>query len=742
MKKSVIAILLLAITAQGRQRLLPEKTIAQSLPGTVTLSLVEFNRLVELAEAAARKPKPPAAPVPFILSRAVFALRVENESVFGSLNVDGDVLQKGPTRVDIATGLTILEAQQSQAPLPLLKEGATHAAIVNGPGAFSISMKVACEVTVDAGRASFSVQAPTAGSALLTLDMPGNHANVHVEPGLITNRGTSNGRTIIDAALEPGKPAKIWWTTREAAAPVTQRELRFLSDVKTLISAGDSQLRIAALCDVTVVQGEPTEFRLPLPSGYEVTEASGATLDSSEIQSGVLILKVREPSRRTHQFLVAIERPNADNKLDAPFLTLIGAQRETGEVLVEGVGTMDLTAKEEGGLRRIDVRETGAVARSLSHFPLQAAFRYHRRPGDAPKLALEWSQFPDSPVLSAIAERATITTLLNVEGKTLTEVTLRVRNHAQPFVKVGLPRGASLLSAEVEGEKVKPVLGSDGSRVPLLRTGFRPSGAYTVSFVYLSSGAPFAKNGSYEMGLPKLDIPISFSSWEVFLPDRLEVRQFAGNALSASVVAARPQEVFAAVGQDSDGLEAERAAVAVTDLGRLEAGQIGGVVVDQAGAIISGAKISILNTQTNVARSTSTDGEGRWVVSGVPQGPVRVKVDAQGFKSLQQELNFDASHSAMLGSTLEIGATTETVNVTAGAASLLDRTEMKIDQAARRVREAQLNSPSQNVFNLQRKVAGILPVRVDVPHAGKSYRFVRALVMDEETKITFQYKSK
>ena len=53
-----------------------------------------------------------------------------------------------------------------------------------------------------------------------------------------------------------------------------------------------------------------------------------------------------------------------------------------------------------------------------------------------------------------------------------------------------------------------------------------------------------------------------------------------------------------------------------------------------------------------------------------------------------------------------------------------------------------LNAPSQNVFNLQRKVAGVLPVRIEVPRGGKSYRFVRPLVLDEETRITFQYKSK
>ena len=54
-----------------------------------------------------------------------------------------------------------------------------------------------------------------------------------------------------------------------------------------------------------------------------------------------------------------------------------------------------------------------------------------------------------------------------------------------------------LLSADVEGQRVSPVTGADGSRVPLLRPGFNPSGAYTVSFVYLNSGARFAKNGAY-----------------------------------------------------------------------------------------------------------------------------------------------------------------------------------------------------------------------------------------------------
>jgi carboxypeptidase family protein len=740
MKRTAIAILLFSVVTYGQQRTLaPERRLVPDAPGTVTLTLAEFNRLVELA---ARKPKvTEPAPLPFILSRAIYKLRIESESVVGTLEIDGEVLHKGPTKVPLVSGLTILDAQQLQKPLPLFQDGSTHTAILNGPGAFSVSMNIAAGLLVDAARASFTVPVPPAGSSMISLDISGSHADLHLEPGLITSRTTSNGHTLIDATLEPGKTARVWWTTREVTAPVTQREARFLSDIKSLISVGDSELRIAALCDITVIQGEPSEFRVPLPSGFEVTEASGSTLDSSENQSGTLVLRVREASRRAHQFLIALERSGRENKFEASFVGFTGAQRETGESLVEGVGTMELTAKEDGGLKRIDVREAGAVVRSLAHFPVQAAFRYHRRPGDSPKLTLEWNQFPDSTVLSAIGERATITTLLNVEGKSLTEVTLRVRNHAQPFVKLVLPQGASLLSAEVEGEKVKPVVGSDGSRVPLLRAGFRPSGAYTVSFVYLASGVSFGKSGKYELVIPKMDVPVSLLTWEVFLPDRLEVKQFGGSALSAGLFPGKMQETFA--GDADEYAEMDQSIWAPTniDIGSLEAGQIGGVVVDPLGAVVSGAVITIVNTQTGASQTARSDGEGRWVSSGVRSGPVRVKVESPGFKPFQQELNFDSSRPARLGTTLEAGSVSEVVSVTAGNEHL-ERESGKVDQQLRKAQEARVNAPSQNVFSLQRRVAGILPVRVEVPRAGKSYRFVRPLVLEEETKITFQYKSK
>ena len=736
--RAAVLILLITIVAVGQQR---NTTFDASLPqpgspGTVTLSLSEYNRLVELATRKARTPD--GVPLPFVLSHAVFKLRVEKQTLVGTVEIDGSILQKGAVKTPLTTGLTVLEAKQAGSPLPLMQEGSSHSAILIGPGPFAVSLGVAAPLTIEAGRASFTLPVPLASSAALSLELPGNHANVRVEPGLVTNRSTVNGNTLIEAALEPGKPARIYWTTREIAAPVAQRAVRFLSDVKTVVSVGDSQMKVTALCDLTVIQGEAAEFKLPLPDGFDLATASGNTLESNEVSGNTLTLRVLDPARRNHQFLIALERTNRETKVDAPLLTFTDAQRETGELLVEGIGAMELEATESGGLRRIDVREASAITRSLSHFPLQAAFRYNRRATEAPKLQLEWRQFLDADVLSAVAERATVTTLANVEGRTLTEVSLRVRNHAKPFMKVDLPAGAQLVTAEVEGERVKPVLGADGSRVPLLRARLDSSKAYTVSFVYLSSGARFAKSGSYDMGLPKLDIPVNMLTWEVSLPERLEVKQFGGNALAAELLPPAAANNFLMDGAETvDDVTRNWTEI---DLSSLEPGQIGGIIVDPVGAVVAGAEIAVSNTQTGMTLTTRSGGDGHWMVAGMQPGSVRVTISAAGFKKAQVELEHQTSKAARMGTTLEVGTASEAVTVTAG--EQLSNDGRRAEDLAQRAQAAQLYANSQNVFNLQRRVAGLLPVAVEVPRSGKSYRFVRPLVLDEETRITFQYKSK
>jgi hypothetical protein len=523
------------------------------------------------------------------------------------------------------------------------------------------------------------------------------------------------------------------------------REVRFVSDAKTLVSVSEAEMHVAVLTDITVVQGEPAQFQAELPAGFEVTGVTGATLESTETKSGVLTLDVNAPTQRSHQFLISMERSITGAKADVPFLSFKGAQRETGEVLVEGSGTIELTATEGGGLKRMDVKEANPYLRSLAHFPPQAAFRYHKQPSEMPTLALQWVRFPDGSVLAAVAESAVVTTLVTSEGKSLTEVRLTVKNQAQPFLKVTLPAGASILSADVGSERVKPVQGPDGNRVPLLRPGFHPTDAYTVSFVFMHSGAPFAKKGGADLSLPSMDIPISLLSWEVFLPEQYKVKDFGGDVIAANLV---PQPL-----REEDEINAKRTRDSESGNSKIVAppGQMGGYVTDSSGAVVANARITI-TSNNGAVRTVVTDVQGRWSISGMPSGNFRAKTEMPGFQTSIFNLNYNASQPSMYNFPINVASAAETVEVMAQAAQLhgqgaaIGGPIVGTDVSQLVTLAPGLPSPqnvaSANVVNLQRRVAGVLPVAIDVPHAGTSFSFVRPLVLDEETKVTFNYKTR
>lgn len=705
--------------------------------GNVTLPLDEYNRLVELASKPVRKTDAP--PVPYSMKRADLKFRVTDESVQGTVQLQGEILHKGATKVPLTTGMAILDARQEGKGLPLALENGTHTAVLNGPADFAVTLDAGLPLNIEAGRASFSIPAPSAGSVRFALVVPGDHTNVRVSPGLVIARSSANGQTSIEATLVPGVQANIWWTTREVAAPVVPKEIRFLSDVKTLVSVSEAEIRIAALADISVVQGEPSQFEIAVPAGYEVTGTTGASIESSEVESGVLTLKVNGPAQRSHQFLISMEKSISATKVDAPFLSFTNAQRETGEILVDGAGTIELSAKEAGGLKRMDFKETNPYLRSLSRFPMQAAFRYHKQPNENPSLVLEWTRFPDSSVLSAIAERAVVTTLVTTEGRSLTEVKLVVKNQAQPFLKIALPTGASILTAEVAGEKVKPVEGPDGNRVPLLRPGFRPTDSYNVSFVFIHSGAPFAKKGGSDISLPKMDIPIDLLQWEVFLPEQYKVKDFGGDAIAANLLPPYSLDVSGAESaSDVIGL-ASPGSITNYETVALLPGQIGGILVDSTGAVISNAQVTVTQTENGVVRKVMTDSSGRWVVSNMPSGRVRITASSPGYRQLVGQAEYDGSRPTPLNYALSVGTVAESVEVLASS-SIRDLPNYQ--REARKNVAPQQSAASVNVTNLQQRISGVLPVRVDVPRAGNSYHFVRPLVLDEETKVSFTYKSK
>lgn len=706
--------------------------------GTVTLPRPDYDRLLDLAE---RQPRPPdAAPLAAALTRASITVRVAGGAVRATMTIAGEVFRNGSVKVPLVTNATLLDARSGDRPLPLIAEGNAHVALVSGPGAFSATLEWGAAVTAAAGRGSFVLPVPPAGSATATFDVPGEHSDLRISPGLVLSRTSSNGRTLVEAALDPGSATQVSWTSRETGPSAPARDVRLLSDVKTLVTIGAADVRLLSLVDVTVVQGEPTQFEVTIPAGYELASVTGGTLDRSEQQDRRVTLAISGAARRRHQFLLDLERASIGGsfRLDTGFPTVAASQRETGEIAVEGLGTLEISSSDIPGLRRIDVREVDRSLLTAARQSLLAAYRYQRAAAGVPALALDVVRFPDAAVLAAIAERAVATTLVTSQGRALTEVSLWLRNRAQPFMRVALPAGASMLSVDVAGAPAKPAEGADGMRVPLLRAGFRPDGPYNVSFVYVHAGPAFGKKGTMQMTLPRMDVPVGLVEWELFVPAQYRADRFAGTAIAAHLV------------EEARFIEGEQAEGALPGALAAAPGQIVGRVVDTAGAPISGATIV---AEVNRQRLTAvSQADGRYAFSAVPSGPVAVSSQLQGFKTVRRSVIFD-QRPRQLDFELAPGTVTETVTVTAeapvidmrssGVSETIGMDQMASSgraQAGGRGLPGQAQEPSLNVQNLQRRAAGVLPIEIDVPRAGESHRFVAALVVDEETIVSFNYK--
>ena len=62
-----------------------------------------------------------------------------------------------------------------------------------------------------------------------------------------------------------------------------------------------------------------------------------------------------------------------------------------------------------------------------------------------------------------------------------------------------------------------------------------------------------------------------------------------------------------------------------------------GTVTDQSGGVVPGAKVTLTNTGTGVAHSTTTGSDGSYLFDFVPVGTYKLTVDKPGFTTFVQD---------------------------------------------------------------------------------------------------------
>jgi hypothetical protein len=106
--------------------------------------------------------------------------------------------------------------------------------------------------------------------------------------------------------------------------------------------------------------------------------------------------------------------------------------------------------------------------------------------------------------------------------------------------------------------------------------------------------------------------------------------------------------------------------------GNANAGAISGTVTDPTGAVIPKANVTLTNPVSGFSRSTQSDAMGMWTVANVPFNTYRLTVSAVGMTTGTQQVDVRSAIPQTITTVLQVGAATETVNVTAQAGDLID----------------------------------------------------------------------
>ena len=97
-------------------------------------------------------------------------------------------------------------------------------------------------------------------------------------------------------------------------------------------------------------------------------------------------------------------------------------------------------------------------------------------------------------------------------------------------------------------------------------------------------------------------------------------------------------------------------------------GRIVGRVADSTGAVLANVKVTLVNEATNVSRDGKTSDSGDYSFVEVVPGTYTVQFELTGFKkNVQKNVTVDVNQVVTLNSTLQIGGSQETVEVTSEA---------------------------------------------------------------------------
>jgi len=149
-------------------------------------------------------------------------------------------------------------------------------------------------------------------------------------------------------------------------------------------------------------------------------------------------------------------------------------------------------------------------------------------------LSLDFTPAKMAARIQAVVDLLALTTVIDRNGRCRYEARVALQNRSEQFLRVKVPKGLRLWSANVAGQPVKPVTAADSPAgevlIPLVKTS--PGGLPYDVYLYFAGSAVKPLNGITRLKPPAISIvgmPVMQTTWSLRLPDGYRYFRPGGN---------------------------------------------------------------------------------------------------------------------------------------------------------------------------------------------------------------------
>jgi len=300
---------------------------------------------------------------------------------------------------------------------------------------------------------------------------------------------------------------------------------KFNAQIDSLISIGEVTLKGQVSIENDVKSGVLRELSLLLPADVNILGVSGPSIRNHNITlaDDVQRVDIEFTREMDGQFRIELiyERIMLDGAAETtvPRVEVVDADVEHGRIAIEALSALEVQASLVEQLSSLEINELPRQLVLKTTNPILLAYRYVRT--EKPfALELRITRHEEIDVQVAAIDSANYQTLFTTDGLAVTRVQFDVRNSRRQFLRLSLPPGSEIWSVFVNGNAQKPAFASDtqADTKDVLIKMINSATAFPVELVYATRGAAMHNFGRIESSLPRPDMIVTHTSWDVYVP--------------------------------------------------------------------------------------------------------------------------------------------------------------------------------------------------------------------------------